>query len=101
VVKQQVRSGPGIVEWGLPLDDIGPVQTVVPVDADDLDPDDARVTWCPVCHAATTMRAAMTPDGRRFDLCDGCGLLWRVDRRLGRAVAHRVAAPRPTAGPAG
>ena len=30
------------------------------------------------------MRAAMTPDGRRFDVCDGCGLLWHVDRR-GRA----------------
>ncbi len=37
------------------------------------------------------MRAAVTDDERRFDLCDGCGLLWHVERTLGRAVAHRVA----------
>jgi hypothetical protein len=49
------------------------------------------------------MRAAVTPDGRRFDLCNGCGLLWHVDRRLGRAEAHRVAVHRrpPPETPAG
>ena len=97
MVRKQVVSGPGIVEWALPLGDIGRVRATVCFGDDELDPDDAHETWCPVCGAAETMRAAMTPDGRRFDLCDGCGLLWHVDRRLGRAVAYRVSVPRPPA----
>jgi hypothetical protein len=80
-VRKQVISGPGIVEWALPLADIGTVRVRVRVGEADLDPDDARRTWCPACASATTMRAAMTPDGRRFDVCDDCGLLWHVDRR--------------------
>ncbi len=83
-MRKQTISGPGIVEWALPLGDIGTVWVRVRLGEADLDPDDARRTWCPACAAATTMRAAMTPDGRRFDVCDGCGLLWHVDRR-GRA----------------
>ena len=95
MVREQVRSGPGIVEWGLPESDIGEQYVRVPVGERDLDPDDARTTWCPVCKSRTRMRAAMTPGGRRFDLCDGCGLLWHVDRRLGLAVANRVARRSP------
>ena len=93
MVRNQTDSGSGIVEWSLPEADIGEVRVSVPLREDELDPDDARRTWCPVCAASTPMRAARTRDGRRFDLCDGCGLLWHVDRRLGRAVAHRVGAP--------
>ena len=79
-MRKQLISGPGIVEWALPLGDIGTVRVRVRLGEADLDPDDASRTWCPACAAATTMRAAMTPDGRRFDVCDGCGLLWHVDR---------------------
>lgn len=97
MVRNQMSSGPGIVEWALPEDDIGDIRASVRLHEGELDPDDAREAWCPVCAMATTMRAAITADGRRFDLCDGCGLLWHVDRRLGRAVAHRVAVPPPAA----
>jgi hypothetical protein len=93
MVRNQANPGPGIVEWSLPEADIGEVRVSVPLREDELDPDDARRTWCPVCATSTTMRAARACDGRRFDLCDGCGLLWHVDRRLGRAVGHRVAVP--------
>ena len=93
MVRNQTDLGPGIVEWSLPEADIGEVRVCVPLLEDELDQDDARRTWCPVCSTSTTMRAARASDGRRFDLCDGCGLLWHVDRRLGRAVAHRVAVP--------
>jgi hypothetical protein len=91
MVRNQTDPGPGIVEWSLPEDEIGEVRACLPFREADLDPDDARATWCPVCATLATMRAARTRDGRRFDLCDGCGLLWHVDRQLGRAVAHRVA----------
>ena len=90
-MRRQLISGPGIVEWALPVADIGILWTTVQLGDDDLDPDTARRTWCPVCATATTMRAAVTDDERRFDLCDGCGLLWHVERTLGRAIAHRVA----------
>jgi hypothetical protein len=93
MVRNQTDLGPGIVEWSLPEADIGEVLVCVPLREDDLDPDDSRRAWCPVCATSTAMRAARTRDGRRFDLCDDCGLLWHVDRRLGRAVAHRVAVP--------
>lgn len=95
MVREQVKSGPGIVEWALPEDEIGDVRASVHLEEGDLDPDDVHLTWCPVCRTSTTMRGAVTPDGRRFDLCAGCGLLWHVDRQLGRAVAHRVAFPPP------
>jgi len=95
MVRNQDRRGPGIVEWSLPDDEVGQVQSVVEVRDADLDDDDAHATWCPTCGETTPMRDAVTPDGRRFDLCDGCGLLWHVDRRLGRAEAHRVAVHRP------
>jgi len=91
MVRNQTDSGPDIVEWSLPEADIGEVLLCVPLREDDLDPEDSRRAWCPVCATSTPMRAARTRDGRLFDLCDGCGLLWHVDRRLGRAVAHRVA----------
>jgi hypothetical protein len=97
MVRNQTNPGPGIVEWSLPETDIGEVWAVVPLREGELDPDDARTTWCPVCAGSTTMRAARACDGRRFDFCDGCGLLWHVDRRLGRAVAHRVAVYHGTA----
>jgi Zn-finger nucleic acid-binding protein len=90
MVRNQMQSGPGVVEWSIPEDDIGDVRASVPLREHQLGPDDARVTWCPVCEAATAMRAAVASDGRRFDFCPGCGLLWRVDRRLRCAVAHRV-----------
>jgi hypothetical protein len=93
MVRNQANPGPSIVEWSLPEADIGEVRVSVPLREDELDPDDARRTWCPVCATSTAMRAARACDGRRFDLCDGCGLFWHVDRRLGRAVAYRVAVP--------
>jgi hypothetical protein len=40
------------------------------------------------------MPATIASDGRRFDFCRGCRLLWRVDRRLRRAVAHQVTVAR-------
>lgn len=92
MVRDQMRSGPGVVGWSLPDDEVGDVRARLPFAGDD--PDDARTPWCPVCSARTTMRAVVTPTGRRFDLCDGCGLLLHVDRAHGRVVAHRVVAPR-------
>jgi hypothetical protein len=47
-----------------------------------------------MCEATTTMQATVASDGRRLDFCQGCRLLWRVDRRLRRAVAHQVTAAR-------
>lgn len=89
MVLEQMRSGPESVGWALPETEVGGVIVTVEVAELDLDPDDARVTWCPVCRTRTTMRAAITPAGRRFDACDGCGLLWHVDRSTGRAEASR------------
>ena len=90
MVRNQTDLGPGIVEWSLPEADIGEVRVCVPLREDDLDPDDSRRAWCPVCATSTAMRAARTRDGRRFDLCDDCGLLWHVDRRHERAEATDV-----------
>lgn len=95
MVRDQLIGGPGIVEWSLPEDEIGPVQVIVPLHDDELEPDGTNAPWCPVCGTRTRMRAAVTPRGRRFDFCADCGLLWHVDRRLGRAEGHRVAAPGP------
>src|SRR5690606_15227597 len=76
MVRSQQRGGCTIVDWSLPEGEVGGVIVTVDVREQDLDPDDTRMTWCPVCHGASAMRSAETPDGRRFDLCDGCGLLW-------------------------
>lgn len=88
MVRSQQRGGCTIVDWSLPEGEVGGVIVTVDVREQDLDPDDTRMTWCPVCHGASAMRSAETPDGRRFDLCDGCGLLWHVDRNLGRVTAR-------------
>ena len=89
MVLEQVTSGPGVVEWGLPEMEVGEVCVSVGVDELVLDTDDARLTWCPVCTTRTRMRAVMTPGRRRFDVCDGCALLWHIDRHTGLAVANR------------
>ena len=92
MVRNQTRSGPGVVEWSIPAADIGEVRASLPLRAHQLEPDATRVTWCPMCE--TTMQATVASDGRRLDFCHGCRLLWRVDRRLRRAVAHQVTAAR-------
>jgi hypothetical protein len=94
MVRNQTRSGPGVVEWSIPADDVGDVRASVPLREHQLEPDDARLTWCPACAATTAMPATIASDGRRFDFCRGCRLLWRVDRRLRRAVAHQVTVAR-------
>ena len=103
MVRNQTSTGPGIVEWSLPTAEIGEVRSSVQLSAAALDPEEARAAWCPVCERATAMCAVRTADGRRFDYCDGCGLLWHVDRLIGRVVGHRVVVPRapaPASGPA-
>ena len=94
MVRNQTRSGPGVVEWSIPAAEIGEVRASLPLREHQLEPDDTRVTWCPMCEATTTMQATVASDGRRLDFCQGCRLLWRVDRRLRRAVAHQVTAAR-------
>lgn len=103
MVRDQTSTGPGIVEWSLPTAEIGEMRSSVQISADTLDPEEAGAAWCPLCERATATRAVRAADGRRFDYCDGCGLLWHVDRLLGRVVGHRVVVPRspaPASGPA-
>jgi hypothetical protein len=97
MVRGQTRSGPGVVEWSLPDEEVGDVRVRLAFEEDDLDPDEARTTWCPVCDQRTAMRAVVTSSGCRYDLCDGCGLLLHVDRAHGYVTAHRVIVPRQPA----
>lgn len=100
-MRRQTSSGPGVVEWSLPDDEVGEVWLSVDLREEGLDPDEVATTWCPVCEATTRMRPVVTSGGRRVDLCDECGLLLEVDRHLGRVLAHRVSRRPPAALPVG
>ena len=55
MVRSQQRGGCTIVDWSLPEGEVGGVIVTVDVREQDLDPDDTRMTWCPVCHGASAM----------------------------------------------
>ena len=82
------------VEWALPDDEIGPADVVLRFCEADVQPGDSYCAHCQVCDNHQRMQSAVTADGERYDRCVGCGLLWHVDRHLGRVVGARLMIPR-------
>lgn len=81
------------VEWALPDDEIGPADVVLRLCDTDVQRGDPSCARCPVCDNHQRMQSAVTADGERYNRCLGCGLLWRVDRDLGRVVGATLHDP--------
>ncbi len=95
MIRSQTAQGPDAADWALPDDEVGPEIIVIPLRDAVFDPEGARRAHCPVCGPHQPMQFVITSSGVRYDYCSGCGLLWRVDRKLDAVVGTRlVAAPR-------
>jgi hypothetical protein len=96
VIRAHASDTEPAADWALPDDEVGTPVVVIPLDDAIIDPDDARRPHCPVCGDDEPMQFTVTPHGRRYDRCTGCGLLWHVDRESGAVVGARQVLPHDT-----